>query len=145
MTIGGPRSPRSSSRSHVQAASSKQDDASALPRRWAVTRIPIFCARERRKGHETQGAGLEQQTELEIEVAALIAEAVNLDKPVAELDPNVPLFGEGLGLDSIDVLEIALAVSRKYGFQLRSDDPANRRIFASLRSLSAHIERHRTR
>jgi acyl carrier protein len=88
---------------------------------------------------------LEQQTELEVEVATLIAEAVNLDKPVAELDPNVPLFGEGLGLDSIDVLEIALAVSRKYGFQLRSDDPANRRIFASLRSLSAHIEQHRTR
>ena len=88
---------------------------------------------------------MEQQTELEVEVATLIAEAVNLDKPVAELDPNVPLFGEGLGLDSIDVLEIALAVSRKYGFQLRSDDPANRRIFASLRSLSAHIARHRTR
>ena len=88
---------------------------------------------------------MEQQTELEVEVATLIAEAVNLDKPVAELDPDVPLFGEGLGLDSIDVLEIALAVSRKYGFQLRSDDPANRRIFASLRSLSAHIARHRTR
>ena len=88
---------------------------------------------------------MEQQTELEGQVAKLIAEAVNLDKPVAELDPNVPLFGEGLGLDSIDVLEIALAVSRKYGFQLRSDDPANRRIFASLRSLSAHIAQHRTR
>jgi acyl carrier protein len=43
------------------------------------------------------------------------------------------------------VLEIALAVSKKYGFQLRSDDPNNRRIFASLRSLSAHIEQHRTR
>ena len=88
---------------------------------------------------------MEQQTELEVEVAMLIAEAVNLEKPAAELDPNVALFGEGLGLDSIDVLEIALAVSRKYGFQLRSDDPANRRIFASLRSLSAHIEQHRTR
>ena len=88
---------------------------------------------------------MEQQTELEGEVARLIAEAVNLEKPVAELDPDLPLFGEGLGLDSIDVLEIALAVSRKYGFQLRSDDSANRRIFASLRSLSAHIAQHRTR
>jgi acyl carrier protein len=88
---------------------------------------------------------LEQQTELEVEVATLIAEAVNLEKPAAELDPNVPLFGEGLGLDSIDVLEIALAVSKKYGFQLRSDDPVNRRIFASLRSLSAHIAQHRIR
>ena len=92
-----------------------------------------------------QGVALEQQTKLEGEVAALIAEAVNLDKPAAEVDPNVPLFGEGLGLDSIDVLEIALAVSKTYGFQLRSDDPANRRIFASLRSLSAHIAQHRTR
>ena len=88
---------------------------------------------------------MEQQTELELEVATLIAEAVNLERPVAELDPNVPLFGEGLGLDSIDVLEIALAVSKKYGFQLRSDDPANRRIFSSLRSLTAHIAQHRTR
>src|SRR5215510_10086426 len=86
-----------------------------------------------------------QQNELEKEVAALIAEAVNLDKPPKELDPDCPLFGEGLGLDSIDVLEIALAVSRRYGFQLRSDDPANRRIFASVRSLSAHIAQHRTR
>src|SRR4051812_10917108 len=78
-----------------------------------------------------------RQSALESEVAALIAEAVNLEKPAAELDPAIPLFGDGLGLDSIDVLEIALAVSRKYGFQLRSDDPGNRRIFASLRSLSA--------
>jgi acyl carrier protein len=88
---------------------------------------------------------LEQQTDLEEEVAALIAEAVNLDKSAGDLDPDIPLFGEGLGLDSIDVLEIALAVSKRYGFQLRSDDPANRRIFATLRSLSAHIATHRTR
>ena len=91
------------------------------------------------------GGVAEQQTELELEVAALLAEAVNLDKPATELDPNMPLFGDGLGLDSIDVLEVALAVSKKYGFQLRSDDPVNRRIFASLRSLSAHIAQHRTR
>ncbi|HZM45159.1 MAG TPA: phosphopantetheine-binding protein [Burkholderiales bacterium] len=84
-------------------------------------------------------------TELEEEVAALVAEAVNLEKSAKKLDLDIPLFGDGLGLDSIDVLEIALAVSRKYGFQLRSDDPANRRIFASLRSLSAHIAQHRTR
>jgi len=92
-----------------------------------------------------RGGVAEQQTELELEVAALLAEAINLDKPAAELDPNMPLFGDGLGLDSIDVLEVALAVSKKYGFQLRSDDPVNRRIFASLRSLSAHIAQHRTR
>ena len=71
-------------------------------------------------------------------MAKLIAEAVNLELPAETLDPKVPLFGGGLGLDSIDVLEIALAISRKYGFQLRSDDPANGRVFVSLRSLSSH-------
>ena len=88
---------------------------------------------------------MEQKTELERDVAQLIAQAVNLDEDAADLDPDAPLFHEGLGLDSIDVLEIALAVSKRYGFQLRSDDPANPRIFASLRSLSAHIAQHRTR
>ena len=94
---------------------------------------------------DAPGGALKPRTELEAEVAALIAEAVNLDKPAAELDPDMPLFGDGLGLDSIDVLEIALAVSKKYGFQLRSDDPANRRIFASVRSLAEHIAKQRTR
>lgn len=88
---------------------------------------------------------VEQQTKLEGEVAKLIAEAVNLETPAEALDPNIRLFREGLGLDSIDLLEIALAISRKYGFQLRSDDPANGTIFASLRALSAHIAQHRTR
>lgn len=83
------------------------------------------------------------QTELEGEVAQLIIEAVNHERGPDTLDPEARLFGEGLGLDSIDLLEIALAVSKKYGFQLRSDDPANERIFASLRALSAHIAQHR--
>jgi len=85
------------------------------------------------------------QTELENEVARLIVEAVNLEAAPQALDPEVHLFGDGLGLDSIDLLEVALAVSRKYGFQLRSDDPDNERIFSSLRALSAHVARHRTR
>jgi acyl carrier protein len=83
------------------------------------------------------------QTGLEKEVAQLIVDAVGLDLPAADVDPQQRLFGEGLGLDSIDLLEIALAISSKYGFQLRSDDPENERIFASLRALSAHIARHR--
>jgi acyl carrier protein len=85
------------------------------------------------------------QTGLEGEVAQLIVEAVGLDLPAADIDPAQPLFGqgEGLALDSIDLLEIALAISSKYGFQLRSDDPENERIFASLRALSAHIARQR--
>ena len=83
------------------------------------------------------------QTDLEKEVAQLIVDAVGLDLPAADVDPQQRLFGEGLGLDSIDLLEIALAISSKYGFQLRSDDPENERIFASLRALSAHIARQR--
>jgi len=82
-------------------------------------------------------------TPLEAEVAGLIVGALQLEVAPEEIDPEAPLFGEGLGLDSIDALEMALAVSRKYGFQLRSDDERNGRIFASLRSLSAHIEKNR--
>lgn len=82
-------------------------------------------------------------TALEEEVAALIVGALQLEVRPEEIDPQAPLFGDGLGLDSIDALEMALAISRKYGFQLRSDDERNGRIFASLRSLSAHIEKNR--
>jgi len=86
-----------------------------------------------------------QTTAIESELAALIVQALNLEISPDEIDPEAPLFGEGLGLDSIDMLEIALAVSKKYGFKLRSDDADNERIFASLRALTAHIEKHRTK
>ena len=82
-------------------------------------------------------------TGLEAEVAALVVSALQLEVTPEEIDPEAPLFGEGLGLDSIDALEMALAISRQYGFQLRSDDERNGRIFASLRSLAAHIEKNR--
>ena len=69
---------------------------------------------------------------------------LNIETVTAEqIDPDAALFGGDLGLDSIDALEIALAVSKKYGFQLRSDNPDNRAIFTSLRTLSDHIEKHR--
>ena len=79
------------------------------------------------------------------EVAALIVDALNLEMAPAEIDPDAPLFGEGLGLDSIDVLEIALVISKHYGFQLRSDNADNVRIFASLRALTTHIASQRTK
>jgi acyl carrier protein len=82
------------------------------------------------------------QLDLEREVAALLVEALNLTVRPGEIDPLAPLFGEGLGLDSIDMLEIALSVSKKYGVELRSEDKA---VFGSLRALATHIERHRTR
>jgi acyl carrier protein len=83
-------------------------------------------------------------TDHERELAELIATALNLEISAAEIDPQAPLYREGLGLDSIDILEIALAVSKKYGFQLRSDDSDNIKIFSSLRNLSEHVQRHRT-
>lgn len=79
------------------------------------------------------------------EVAELIVSALNLDVSPEEIDADAPLFGDGLGLDSIDVLEVALVVSKRYGFQLRSDDEGNVRIFASLRTLTAHIANQRTK
>jgi len=84
------------------------------------------------------------QTPAERELAALLVSNLNLEGVTPEdIEPEAPLFGGELGLDSIDALEIALAVSRRYGFQLRSDNDDNKRIFASLRALSAHIEQHR--
>jgi acyl carrier protein len=81
---------------------------------------------------------------LEAELAGLIVEALHLEITPEEIDAEAPLFGDGLGLDSIDALEIALAVSKRYGFQLRSDDERNHQIFRSLRALAAHIETNRT-
>jgi len=83
-------------------------------------------------------------TEQERELAELIVAALNLEIAAVEIDPQAALYREGLGLDSIDILEIALAVSKKYVFQLRSDDSDNIRIFSSLRNLSEHVQRHRT-
>jgi acyl carrier protein len=84
------------------------------------------------------------QNDLQREVAALLVEALNLDIAADAIDPQAPLYGEGLGLDSIDILEVALVVSKRYGFQLRSDDADNVRIFTSLASLTEHIAVHRT-
>ncbi len=85
------------------------------------------------------------KTAPETELAELLGESMNLDGvAAADIDPEAPLFGAGLGLDSIDALELALAISKKYGFQLRSDSDENRRIFASLRALSEHVQAHRT-
>lgn len=78
------------------------------------------------------------------EVAELIVTALNLDMAATEIEPDAPLFGDGLGLDSIDVLEIALVISKRYGFQLRSDNQDNLHIFSSLRALAAHIASQRT-
>ena len=84
-------------------------------------------------------------TNLEREIAAHIVEALALEVPVDEFDPEAPLYGDRYGLDSIDMLEIAVVVSARYGVELRSDDVEIRNVFASLRALADHVARHRTK
>ena len=82
---------------------------------------------------------------LERELATLLVESLNLEVAAADIDPTASLFGDGLGLDSIDILEVALEISQRYGFQLRSDDENNQKIFQNLRSLAAHVAQHRSK
>lgn len=79
------------------------------------------------------------QTPFETELAQLLVQSLNLEVTADQIDPRASLYGEGLGLDSIDMLELSLAVAQKYGVQLRADDANNNQIFASLRTLAAHI------
>jgi len=88
-------------------------------------------------GHEVDPA-------LMSEIAGLIVSALNLEIAPAEIDPKAPLYKEGLGLDSIDILEVALVVSKKYGFKLKEDDQDNVRVFRSLENLARHIAERRT-
>jgi acyl carrier protein len=79
----------------------------------------------------------------ELELARLIVETLDLETPAEDLDPTAQLYGDGLGLDSIDILEISLAISKAYGVKLRSDDENNQHIFASLRNLCTHVQQQR--
>jgi acyl carrier protein len=81
-----------------------------------------------------------------IEVAKMIIETLVLeDVGVDDIDPRAPLFGDGLGLDSIDALELSFAIAQRYGVKLRSDDERNLDIFSSLDALSRHLSEHRTK
>ena len=79
------------------------------------------------------------------EIAGLMISALNLEIAPDAIDPEAPLYREGLGLDSIDILEVALVVSKRYGFKLKEDDQDNARIFRSLASLAAHVAERRTK
>ncbi|WP_414829125.1 phosphopantetheine-binding protein [Alteromonas sp. H39] len=84
------------------------------------------------------------QTESEFKMAQLMVEALNLeDMEAEEIEPEEQLFGDGLGLDSIDALEISLAISKEYGVQLKAEDESTREAFATLRSLTAYVESNR--
>ncbi len=82
---------------------------------------------------------------LELEIAELIVAALNLDTAPDSINANDPLYGEPLGLDSIDILEIALVMSKQFGVQIKADGEDNLRIFASLNALAAFIREHRTK
>lgn len=82
---------------------------------------------------------------MEQELAQAMVRVLELEIAPEEIDPEAPLFGEGLGLDSIDALELSLEVSRRYGVEIKAEDERNERIFASLRALAAHIEENRTK
>ena len=92
-----------------------------------------------------QKPDISSTADLQREVAELMIECLNLEVTADQITPDAPLYGEGLGLDSIDVLEVALVVSKRYGLQLRSDSAGNRHIFSSLRSLTDYIAAQRTR
>jgi acyl carrier protein len=76
------------------------------------------------------------------ELATLITSALNLDVSADQIDPDAPLYREGLGLDSIDILEIAVVVAKRYELQLKADSQENHQIFRSLRSLADYVERN---
>jgi acyl carrier protein len=84
-------------------------------------------------------------SEEELELSKLIVSALELEVDPEKIDPAAPLYGSGLGLDSIDILEITLSISKAYGVKLRSDDEQSRSAFASIRSLSLYIQQHRVK
>lgn len=83
-----------------------------------------------------------ENSALQSEIAQLMVEALNLEVRVDDIDPDAPLYGTGLGLDSIDILEVALVISKRYGLQLKADSEDNHRIFSSLRSLTQYVASH---
>jgi acyl carrier protein len=85
------------------------------------------------------------ETEWRLEVARLIVDALNLEVAAEDIDPQAPLYGDGLGLDSIDILEVALVAGRQYGVELRADSEENATIFRSLDHFAAYIAAHRSR
>lgn len=84
------------------------------------------------------------QTAAQHIIAQLLVDALNLEGVnAADIEPDAPLFGGGLGLDSIDALEIALAISQKFGVQMQADDEQTRKAFATLASLTEFVETHK--
>lgn len=110
---------------HLQPAEAKATDAKATDAEATAGQTPAA------------------DSGFELEIAGHLVEALNLEVAPAEIDPEERLYDGSLGLDSIDILEIALTISKKYGLQLRADDENNHEIFATLRTLAAHVQANR--
>lgn len=108
------------------------------------TAVLTSCFNTYKIMQDNQKPSVPSTAELQREVAELMIEALNLEVTADQITADAPLYGEGLGLDSIDVLEVALVVSKRYGLQLRADSADNQHIFSSLRSLSDYIAAQRT-
>lgn len=93
---------------------------------------------------DNQKSNITSSAALQDEVAKLMIECLNLDVTADQIIPDAPLYGEGLGLDSIDILEVALMVSKRYGLQISTDSADNQQIFSSLRSLCDYIAAHKS-
>ena len=91
-----------------------------------------------------QSAAAPDTGDLQRELAQLLVQALNLNVAAADIDPAAPLFRDGLGLDSIDILEIALVVSKRYGVEIKADSADNHKIFSSLAALAEFIAQRRT-
>lgn len=92
-----------------------------------------------------QTAEAAPNADLEREIAELITQALNLDVPATAIDPEAPLYRDGLGLDSIDILEIALVVAKRFGIELKAENVENQQIFRSLRALTQFVATQRIR
>lgn len=82
---------------------------------------------------------IENNNTLQLEIAELMVQALNLELAPSEIEPDAPLYGDGLGLDSIDILEVALVISKRYGLQLKADSENNHQIFSSLSKLTEYV------
>jgi acyl carrier protein len=107
-------------------------------------RFPIIMTPDEMTNSLSQGVEHVADDALLGELAELIVSSLNLEVAAGDINPDEPLYGEGLGLDSIDILEVALVVSKRYGLQLRSDHEDNTAIFSSLRTLADHIAAQRS-
>ena len=104
----------------------------------------MFTTQSNELGHYKKAIMIENNSSLQLEIAELMVQALNLEVAANEINADAPLYGDGLGLDSIDILEVALVISKRYGLQLKADSENNHQIFSSLSNLTEYVATHKT-